>query len=136
MTATVLKSETVPIRNSADVVTARQRVRVWATELRFSLVDQTKVVTAASEIARNTLEHGGGGEMELAILENGIRKGIRLTFRDQGKGIPDIKQALTDGFTTGSGLGLGLGGTKRLMNEFDIHSQPGRGTTVVATRWK
>ena len=133
---TVQKTETVPIKNDSDVVSVRQRVRTWATEMKFSLVDQTKIVTAASELARNTLEHGKGGEMELAVVENGIRKGLRLKFSDSGPGIPDIKQALTDGFTTGQGMGLGLGGSKRLMNEFEVDSKPGGGTTVTATRWK
>jgi len=104
--------------------------------MKFSLVDQTKIVTAASELARNTLEHGGGGELELATIENGIRRGIRLTFLDKGPGIADIKQALTDGFTTGKGMGLGLGGSKRLMNEFEVRSEQGGGTSVTAIRWK
>ena len=136
MAATVLKTETIHIKSSSDVVTARQQVRTLAIELKFSLVDQTKIVTAASELARNTLDHGGGGEMDVAVVENGIRRGLRLTFRDHGPGIADIKQALSDGFTTGGGMGLGLGGSKRLMNEFDIHSQPGAGTTITAIRWK
>ena len=130
------KTETVPIKNDSDVVLVRQRVRSWTTEMKFSLVDQTKIVTAASELARNTLEHGKGGELQLAIVENGIRKGLRLAFSDQGPGIADIKQALTDGFSTGQGMGLGLGGTKRLMNEFEIRSSPGGGTTVTVIRWK
>jgi serine/threonine-protein kinase RsbT len=114
----------------------RQRVRVWTTELKFSLVDQTKIVTAASELGRNTLEHGGGGSLEIAVVTNGMRRGIRLRFIDQGPGIPDIAQALKDGFTTGGGMGLGLGGSKRLMNEFEIQPNPGGGTTVAAIRWK
>jgi serine/threonine-protein kinase RsbT len=130
------KIETVPIKNDSDVVAVRQRVRAWAIDMKFSLVDQTKIVTAASELARNTLEHGKGGELQLAIVENGIRKGLRLTFSDKGPGIADIKQALTDGFTTGQGMGLGLGGSKRLMNEFEISSTPSSGTTVTAIRWK
>lgn len=133
---TELKTETVPIKNDSDVVTVRQRVRAWTIDMKFSLVDQTKIVTAASELARNTLEHGKGGDLHLAIVENGVRKGLRLTFSDRGPGIANIKQALTDGFTTGQGMGLGLGGSKRLMNEFEIHSTPGGGTTVTATRWK
>src|ERR1700759_4110839 len=116
MAGTVQKNENVPLKNPSDVVFVRQRVRSWAIEMKFSLVEQTKIVTAASELARNTLEHGGGGELEIAAVENGIRKGIRLTFSDNGPGIADIKQALTDGFTTGQGMGLGLGGSKRLMN--------------------
>jgi serine/threonine-protein kinase RsbT len=133
---TVQKTEVVPIANSSDVVVVRQRVRVWATELKFSLVDQTKIVTAASELGRNTLEHGGGGSLELSLLENGARRGIRLRFSDQGPGIPDIAQALKDGYTTGGGMGLGLGGSKRLMNEFEIETNPGSGTTITAIRWK
>src|ERR1700689_592559 len=133
---TVLKTETVPIANSSDVVVVRQRVRAWATNLKLSLVDQTKVVTAASELGRNTLEHGGGGELEIAEVVDGARKGLRLSFSDNGPGIADIKQALTDGFTTKQGMGLGLGGSKRLMNEFEIRTAPGEGTTVIVTRWK
>src|SRR6202453_2891333 len=111
MTGTVSKTEKLPIKNSSDVVFVRQRVRVWATDLKFSLVDQTKIVTAASELGRNTLEHGGGGSLELSLAENGTRRGIRLRFSDQGPGIPDLNLALKDGFTSGSGLGLGLGGS-------------------------
>lgn len=136
MMGTVQKTEVLPIKDSSDVVFVRQRVRVWATQLKFSLVDQTKVVTAASELARNTLEHGGGGEIEIAELANGIRKGLRLTFSDKGPGIDDVKRALSDGFTTKHGMGLGLGGSKRLMNEFDIKTAPGEGTTVSVIRWK
>ncbi len=135
-TGTVEKTEIVPIANSSDVVMVRQRVRAWTIDLKFSLVDQTKIVTAASELGRNTLEHGGGGSMEIALLVNGVRRGIRLRFSDQGPGIPDIERALKDGYTTGSGMGLGLGGSKRLMNEFDIDTKPGGGTTVTAIRWK
>jgi serine/threonine-protein kinase RsbT len=136
MTGSVLKTETVPIASSSDVVLVRQRVRVWALELKFSLVDQTKVVTAASELGRNTLEHGGGGSMEMSLVENSGKRGIRLRFTDQGPGIPDLALALKDGFTSGSGLGLGLGGSKRLMHEFEIDSTPGSGTTITAIRWK
>ncbi|MGF7183647.1 anti-sigma regulatory factor [Tunturiibacter psychrotolerans] len=136
MTGTVSKTEKLPIKNSSDVVFVRQRVRVWATDLKFSLVDLTKVVTAASELGRNTLEHGGGGELEIAEVVEGARKGIRLSFSDKGPGILDIKQALTDGYTSKHGMGLGLGGSKRLMNEFDIQTVPGEGTTVTVTRWK
>jgi serine/threonine-protein kinase RsbT len=136
LSGTVEKSEIVPIANSSDVVIVRQRVRALATELKFSLVDQTKIVTAASELGRNTLEHGGGGSLELALVVNGVRRGIRLRFSDQGPGIPDIAQALKDGFTTGSGMGLGLGGSKRLVNEFEINTRPGDGTVVIAIRWK
>jgi serine/threonine-protein kinase RsbT len=133
---TVQKTETVPIKSSSDVVMVRQRVRTWTTEMKFSLVEQTKIVTAASELGRNTLEHGGGGMLELALVVNGTRRGLRLRFSDQGPGIPDVAQALKDGYTTGSGMGLGLGGSKRLMNEFEIDTHPGIGTTVTVIRWK
>jgi serine/threonine-protein kinase RsbT len=136
MTGTVQRTEVLPIKDSSDVVFVRQRVRVWALELKLSLVDQTKVVTAASELGRNTLEHGGGGELEIAEVSNGVRKGLRLIFSDKGPGIEDVKQALTDGFTTKQGMGLGLGGSKRLMNEFEIKTAPGAGTTVTVIRWK
>jgi serine/threonine-protein kinase RsbT len=131
-----LKRETLPIQNSSDVVLARQKVRQWAQELRFTLVDQTKLVTAASELARNTLDHGRGGRMVIDIVENLSRTGLQLVFEDQGPGIPDIQAALRDGFTTGSGMGLGLGGSKRLVSDFDIQSQPGQGTRVTVVRWK
>jgi serine/threonine-protein kinase RsbT len=133
---TVQKTETVPIKSSSDVVMVRQRVRTWTTEMKFSLVEQTKIVTAASELGRNTLEHGGGGMLELALVVNDTRRGLRLRFSDQGPGIPDVAQALKDGYTTGSGMGLGLGGSKRLMNEFEIDTHPGIGTTVTVIRWK
>jgi serine/threonine-protein kinase RsbT len=136
MTGIVQRAEVLPIKDSSDVVFVRQRVRVWATELKLSLVDQTKIVTAASELGRNTLEHGGGGVLEIAELSNGVRKGIRLTFSDKGPGIADVKLALTDGYTSKQGMGLGLGGSKRLMNEFEIKTAPGEGTTVTAIRWK
>jgi serine/threonine-protein kinase RsbT len=136
LSGTIEKSEVVPITNSSDVVLVRQRVRVLATEMKFSLVDQTKIVTAASELGRNTLQHGGGGSMELALVVNGVRRGIRMSFSDQGPGIPDIALALKDGYTSGAGMGLGLGGSKRLMNEFEIESNPGGGTRVTAIRWK
>lgn len=131
----VTRTEKLPVQVSEDVVRVRQAVRAWAVELGFNLVDQTKVVTAASELARNAIVHGGGGTVELESLTNGPRRGLRLTFADQGPGIADITQALKDGFTTGSGLGLGLGGAKRLSSEFEIRSQPGAGTTVRITRW-
>src|SRR5215218_5072234 len=124
------KDEVLAIRSSTDVVIVRQSVRALAAQLGFSLVDQTKIVTAASELARNTLEHGGGGSAKLEVVTQGVRKGIRMTFDDQGPGIPDVKLALTDGYTTGGGMGLGLSGSKRLVNEFDIWSEPGRGTRV------
>ena len=119
-----------------DVVLVRQAVRKWAAELGFSLVDQTKIVTAASELARNTLIHGGGGTVRLEALTEGVRKGLRLTFEDKGPGIADIELALRDGYTTGGGLGLGLSGSKRLMNEFEIVSRVGEGTRVTVTKWK
>jgi serine/threonine-protein kinase RsbT len=104
--------------------------------LKFSLVDQTKIVTAVSELARNTFEHGGGGTMTVFMVENGIKQGLRFEFEDQGPGIPDVQVALKDGYTSGSGMGLGLGGSKRLVNEFAIESEPGKGTKVTITRWK
>jgi len=133
---TVQKTETVPIASSSDVVLVRQRVRAWTTEMKFSLVDQTKIVTAASELGRNTLEHGGGGSLELALVVNGLRQGLRLCFSDKGPGIPDVALAMKDGYTTGSGMGLGLGGSKRLMNELEIDTRPGSGTTITTIRWK
>ena len=132
----VLKREQLPLKSSSDVVIARQRVRQWATDLRFSLVDQTKLVTAASELARNAIDYGGGGEMALEVVNGLSRTGLRLIFEDNGPGIPDIDSALKDGFTTGSGMGLGLGGSKRLVNEFSIESQVGKGTKVTVLRWK
>ena len=132
----ILKREVLPIKNSNDVVLARQKVRQWSTELRFSLVDQTKLVTAASELARTALDHGKGGQMTIESLANGMRSGLRLIFEDQGPGIPDIEQALKDGFTSGSGMGLGLGGSKRLVNEFGIESEIGKGTRVTIARWR
>lgn len=118
------------------MVSVRQAVRAWAVEMKFSLVDQTKLVTAASELARNTLIHGGGGSARLEALEDGGRQGIRLIFEDQGPGIEDVKLALTDGYTTGHGLGLGLSGSRRLVNEFEITTSPGEGTRVAVTKWK
>ena len=135
-TGIVNKTEKIPIKDSSDVVIARQRVRVWALDLKLSLVDQTKIVTAASELARNTLEHGGGGHMEISEVTDGIRRGIRLAFADQGPGIPDIKLALSDGYTSKQGMGLGLGGSKRLMNEFNIETTVGEGTLITVIRWK
>jgi len=130
------RSEDLPVRSDEDVVRARQSTRQLAVELGFSLVDQTKIVTAASELARNTVIHGRGGMLRLEALNDGPRRGLRLTFRDEGPGIPDVDQALRDGFTTGTGLGLGLGGARRLMSEFTISTRPGHGTTVVAVRWR
>ena len=127
---------TLPIRTSEDIVRMRQAVRERSVAQGFSLVDQTKIVTAASELARNTLDYGGGGEVEVAVLLNGSRSGLRLAFVDHGPGIADIDTALRDGFTSGNGLGLGLGGAKRLSSEFSIDSKPGQGTRVTITRWK
>lgn len=132
----VLHQEELPIRTSADVVAVRQRVRALSAEHRFSLVDQTKLVTAASELARNTLEHGKGGGVRIEVLDALPRVGIRLIFEDRGPGIPDVELALKEGYTTGTGLGLGLGGARRLVNEFEIRSTPGEGTRVVAVRWR
>ena len=132
----VLKREQLPLKSSNDVVLARQKVRQWAVDLHFSLVDQTKLVTAASELARNALDHGKGGHMVIESLTNGAKAGLRLTFEDQGPGIPDIELALKDGFTSASGMGLGLGGSKRLVNEFSIESEVGKGTKITVARWR
>jgi serine/threonine-protein kinase RsbT len=132
----MLEREIVEIRSSSDVVVVRQKVRSLAVELKFSLVDQTKIVTAASELARNTVDYGKGGTVTLEVLNVGIRKGLRLTFSDSGPGIPDIDLAMQDGYTTGGGLGLGLSGAKRLMHEFEIASEVGKGTQVTITRWR
>ncbi|MET0405019.1 MAG: anti-sigma regulatory factor [Cystobacter sp.] len=126
----------MPIRSSQDLVLVRQAVRTWSAELKFSLVEQTKMVTAASELARNTLDYGGGGNVTLQMVQDGIRRGLRLSFEDQGPGIPDIDLALRDGFTSGGGMGLGLGGSKRLVSDFEIVSKVGEGTRVTVTRWK
>ncbi len=126
----------VQIRSSEDVVRVRQLTRAGAIAQGFSLVDQTKLVTAASELARNTLEHGGGGEAEIRLVNEGGKKGLRLVFSDRGPGIPNVEQALKDGFTTGGGLGLGLGGARRLSNEFSIDSKPGEGTRITMARWR
>ena len=130
------RPESFPIHTEEDVVRVRQIVRQRAQDLRFSLVEQTKVVTAASELARNTLIHGGGGHMCLEIVEDGSRRGLRLSFDDRGPGIADVGLAMRDGYTTGTGLGLGLSGSKRLMSDFSIDSQVGRGTRVVVVRWR
>ena len=131
----VLSTESLPLKSEPDVVYVRRRVREVSAQLGFSLVDQTKVVTAASELARNTIIYGGGGEVQLESL-NGPRTGLRLVFEDKGPGIPDIELALKNGYTTGSGMGLGLGGAKRLVNDFDIVSRVGEGTKITITRWK
>jgi serine/threonine-protein kinase RsbT len=131
-----VREETIDVQSDEDVVRVRQITRQWALDLGFSLIDQTKIVTAASELARNTVIYGGGGTTRFEALHEGPRRGLRLVFQDKGPGIPDVAQALRDGFTTGSGLGLGLGGARRLASEFDIASVPGQGTTVRITRWK
>lgn len=131
-----LRDERFPIRSSDDIVKIRQITRELALMQGFSLVDQTKIVTASSELARNTLEHGGGGEARLEALQEGNRRGVRLTFIDQGPGIADLETALRDGFTTGNGMGLGLSGSRRLVNDFEIHSEVGAGTRVMIARWK
>ena len=131
-----VREEMLDVHSDDDVVRVRQITRRWAVGLGFSLVDQTKIVTAASELARNTLIHGGGGSTRIEELLDGSRHGLRLTFEDKGPGIADVPQALRDGYTTRSGLGLGLGGARRLSNQFDITSTPGQGTRVCITRWK
>ena len=132
----VEKDETMALRTSDDVVRVRQAVRARAVEAGFGIVDQTKLVTAASEIARNTVDYGGGGTLRIEIVREGIRRGVQLTFSDNGPGIADISTAMIDGYTTGGGLGLGLSGAKRLSSEFSIESSPGKGTTVTLARWK
>jgi serine/threonine-protein kinase RsbT len=132
----VVKSDRLSVQNSRDILTVRNVVRMWAADLGFNLVDQTKMITAASELARNTVDYGGGGEVVLEMLNDTPRRGLRLVFSDQGPGIHNIELALKDGYTTGSGLGLGLGGAKRLVNDFNIQSEPGKGTRIAITRWK
>ena len=132
----VIRSDTRTIATSEDVVHVRRIAREWAISGGFGLVDQTKIVTAASELGRNTLTYGGGGSLRIELLDVGGRRGLRLTFLDQGPGIDNIELALRDGFTTGSGLGLGLGGAKRLVDDFEIESKPHEGTRVTITRWK
>jgi serine/threonine-protein kinase RsbT len=131
-----IRSDKLPVASAEDVVIVRQRVRSMAVESGFSLIDQTKLVTAASELARNTVVHGGGGVVELELLVDGARRGVRLTFIDHGPGIAKIDEAMRDGYTTGGGLGLGLGGARRLCNEFEIRSRPGEGTVVRVARWR
>jgi serine/threonine-protein kinase RsbT len=132
----VAQRAVLPIRTAEDIVRVRQATREHAVAHGFSLVDQTKLVTAASELARNTLDYGNGGEVEIARLIDGIRKGLRLTFSDQGPGIVDLEKALTDGYSTGGGLGLGLSGARRLSNDFSIDSAPGKGTRIMIARWR
>ena len=131
-----LRHERLTVKASDEVVGVRQCVRDFAVDARLSLVDQTKLITAASELARNMVVYGGGGHVIVEHVEADGRSGVRLTFEDQGPGISDITLALRDGFTTGGGLGLGLGGAKRLVQDFEIRSAPGKGTTVVIARWK
>jgi len=131
-----IEPQELELRSQDDVVVVRQAVRTAAISVGFNLVDQTKIVTAASELARNTLVYGGGGRARIEALNSSTRRGLRLTFEDQGPGIGNIELALQDGYSTGSGLGLGLGGAKRLSNEFEIHSRPGEGTRVSITKWK
>ena len=132
----VLRDELIGLRSMDDMIKARQLVRDCAIFQGLSLVDQTKIVTAASELARNTLIHGGGGEMRLQALNDGSRRGVKVIFADRGPGIPNIELAMKDGYTTRGGLGLGLSGSKRLVNDFSIESQSGKGTTVSIVRWK
>ncbi len=132
----IVSRSVLPIRSQEDIVRVRQVTRENAIAQGFSLVDQTKLVTAASELARNTLDYGGGGEVEISRVEELPRRGVRLVFNDQGPGIPDIEAALRDGFTTGGGLGLGLGGARRLCNEFSIESASGKGTRITIGRWR
>jgi serine/threonine-protein kinase RsbT len=135
-TMPVTKADVLQLQAEQDVVLARQAVRRLTQEIGFGIVDQTKMVTAASELARNALIYGLGGEMRYEILAEGSRKGLRLHFVDQGPGIPDVNQAMVDGWTSGSGMGLGLSGAKRLVNEFEIETRQGQGTRVTITRWK
>ncbi len=130
------RSETLAVASSADIIRVRQALREAAIAAGFSLIDQTKIVTAASELARNMVDYGGGGEVVVEVHDLGSRRGVKAIFQDHGPGIADIDQALRDGFTTGGGLGLGLGGARRLSNEFEIHSTPGSGTRVMIARWK
>jgi serine/threonine-protein kinase RsbT len=132
----VLQIEVLSVAASSDIVAVRHAVRRQAVKINLSLVDQTKIVTAASELARNMLIYGGGGEVTLGVLQNGVRQGLRVCFVDTGPGIPDIDLALRDGFTSGTGMGLGLGGAKRLVNEFSLQSTPGKGTRVTIIRWR
>ncbi len=132
----VQADKTQPLVSTDDIVQVRRAVREMAVAIGFSLVDQTKLVTAASELARNAVTYGGGGTVKIEVLRDDRRTGLRLTFTDQGPGIPDIELALKDGYTTGDGLGIGLGGSRRLVNEFEIDSRPGAGTRVSVIRWK
>ena len=128
-------TDRITVASDQDVVRVRQLVRTAAVAAKLSLVDQTKLVTAASELARNTLVYGGGGMVELTSVDNGRRKGIQIVFADQGPGIADLDLALTDGYTTGRGMGLGLSGARRLVDEFDIDTKVGKGTSITVTKW-
>lgn len=132
----IARTEKLSVRAAPDIVNVRQVVRSWCMQVGMGLVDLTKIVTAASEIARNTLDYGNGGILTLEELRDGLRQGVRLTFQDEGPGIADVAQAMTDGYTSGSGMGLGLGGTKRLVDEFDLQSEAGKGTRVTIAKWK
>jgi serine/threonine-protein kinase RsbT len=129
------QSDRITVNSDQDVVRVRQLVRTVAVAVKLGLVDQTKIVTAASELARNTLVYGGGGEAEVSMVENGRRKGLRIVFADEGPGIADLDLALTDGYTTGGGMGLGLSGARRLVDEFEIDTAVGRGTRITVTKW-
>jgi serine/threonine-protein kinase RsbT len=131
-----LQTEKLMVRTTDDIVNVRQTVRKIAIDTGFNLVDQTKIITAASELARNTVIYGGGGILNIEVITNGNRSGVKLIFEDEGPGIADIELALKDGYTSGQGLGMGLGGARRLSNEFEIQSQPGKGTRVAITKWK
>ena len=133
----VRRRDVLPVKVQTDIVLVRQKVRLLTSELGFRLINQTKLVTAASELARNTLEYGGGGAVQLEIVEGAVGKvGLRLSFEDQGPGIPDLEVAMTDGYTSGHGLGMGLSGSKRLVDEFDIWTKVGEGTRVTVTGWR
>lgn len=136
MAAMIDSQGSMPLKSETDIMQSRQAVRKLTQELRFSLVDQTKMITAASELSRNTIVYGGGGEMRWELMTEGARRGLRLHFEDKGPGIPDVQLALTDGWTSGKGMGLGLSGSKRLVNEFEIRTEVGAGTCVSITRWK
>jgi serine/threonine-protein kinase RsbT len=136
MLMTITETNTVDLRTEHDIVLARKAVRKLMQDLLFGIVEQTKMVTAASELARNAVTHGCGGFLRWEVLNDGKKSGLRLTFQDEGPGIPDVRQAMTDGWTSAGGLGLGLSGSKRLVNDFEIESKPGQGTRVTITRWK
>ncbi len=131
-----VRDEIMPLQSESDLITVRQAVRIWMVPEGFNILEQTKMVTAVSELARNAITYGGGGEARLQLLADAARRGIRVTIIDHGVGIEDITKAMVDGYSTGSGLGLGLGGSKRLVDEFNIWSEPGQGTRVEITRWK